>query len=1528
MRHQLSTLISALLVSASAVSAQSFAETLQVNKGFKQGTDAELKAVSPASIKQKASQDGKKSKFFKEADLDHGYYDYIVRLKGEPVSTYRGDLASYPATHAAFTSKRSVSTHAPVKYKLDAKSPEARQYAQFLKNKQSDFITRAQNAVAGAKHVTSFQYALNAVVMRMTQTQAEKLSRLSDVAFVERSKIEKLHTDAGPKWIGSEAVWNGTATGTAYKGEGVIVGIIDTGINTDHPSFADVGADGYDHTNPFGAGVYKGDCETDASLCNDKLIGVYSFPEITGEYENYAPGTPQNGEDHNGHGSHVASTAAGNVLLDVPLLDANGTPNPDFSFPSMSGVAPHANVISYQVCRPGEQDAIGFSGCPTTLVLAAVEQAIVDGVDVLNHSIGAANLSPWEGSKGQAFLSAREAGIVVANSAGNDGPDPETASSNAAAPWVLTVAAYSHDRSSTPKELKDFSGGDTEAPEAITGLAQTGGITASIVYAGDYPNANDPEGDPAQCLQPFPEGTFSGEIVICDRGTIARVDKGKNVDAGGAGGLVLANIQGGSNTVAADNHVLPAIHIDADSGDALKAWVASGTGHMATITASYITNDPALGNIAAGFTSRGPNNSLEDVITPSIAAPGLAIWAAYADDQPEGFKEIPDPSDFAFLQGTSMASPHIAGAAALLKGARPSWTPAEIQSALMLTANQNTLKDDGVTPSDFFDMGSGMANVGAAASIGLLMDISIDEYLAADPAEGGDPKALNLPSMANARCVGACSWTRTVKATKDGSWSVSSETMSSGLDVTFSPASFTLTAGQEQQIEVHVDASLAESDVWAFGNLVLAGDAETLRMPIAVKPTNGNLPSKVELEAHRDADSYLLTGLQALEITNLTVRSYGLVKATQEDATVVQDSDNGDVFDDVEDGVKSYLLEVPEGAKRLVVETIFSESPDLDLWVGLDENGDGVAQETELVAFSATGSALEKVDLLNPAAGNYWVLVQNWQASAEDAEDAFTLAHTVIDGNLNNNLTVTGPSAVTALEEFELRLGWNLAMEPGDLVYGAVDLGSSAELAGNLGLLSVDLIRGEDDVRLSSDADTTQRLVAGDQVTFTVDLAGNYTAEDRNYLLEVNLPAGVSLVADSVSPEGELVGNTLSWEILQPSLLGVEPSYNMTTNASDAQCVAPFTGNEYLDLAAFGITPGSANGDSTTATYNVGAYFLGNLYSSVTLTDDGFVLLGNTNVGSEPWTNQLMPDATAPNGLVAPFWRDMVFDVDNGSTLSVATAGSKWTILEYDDMMSYYADQGVNDVLDFEVIFNNSPAEGEPNIIFAYDNVTHHIGDGLPVSIGYESGSGNTGATYYHVSPVEGVPSVGSIEADIVDNRMICLYLQAVEGDKQLTFTVQIDEDNAGGPLGIQVLSSLPDTPGTKATSAAVATEIQVEGPPVISTNAPTQMMELSTYVLSVNAQDPNGDALTYEVSVDSNLVQISGSAPNYTLAASGVSADTPVTLTVSVSDGKATTTQTATIVVLNEKSRSSGSLGWVSLLLLPLLWVRRRKAS
>ncbi len=197
---------------------------------------------------------------------------------------------------------------------------------------------------------------------------------------------------------------------------------------------------------------------------------------------------------------------------------------------------------------------------------------------------------------------------------------------------------------------------------------------------------------------------------------------------------------------------------------------------------------------------------------PDVSAPGVDILAAVADST---IAPSPD-AEYDLYQGTSMSSPHDAGAAALLYAQHPDWTPAMIKSALMLTAYDGLLKEDKTTPADLLDMGSGRVALELAGLTGLVMDESYDNMLAADPGAGGDVRTLNIASLYNSECVGSCSWTRTFTSVANTS---ASYTVSAPAWVDVSPTSFTILPGATQEVTFEVDATALPGDEWAFGNI-------------------------------------------------------------------------------------------------------------------------------------------------------------------------------------------------------------------------------------------------------------------------------------------------------------------------------------------------------------------------------------------------------------------------------------------------------------------------------------------------------------------------------------------------------------------------------------------------------------------------------------------------------------------------------------------------------------------------------------
>lgn len=765
---------------------------------------------------------------------------YIVQLADPAVAAYRGGITGFSATNPKVTGEK----------RLDVNSKRSKAYENLLKGRQAAFTKKCASALGrSVEPKFVYRHAFNGMALALRPEEAARLRTLEGVVRVEREKLEVPMTDVGPSHINAPAIWNNVRS-RASEGEGVVVAVLDTGINHDHPSFADIGGDGYNHTNPLGSGNYipGSYCASNPSFCNDKLIGAWSFVQ--------GPTDPTSPEDSDGHGSHTAGTAAGNVVLGASLAAPTTTFTRD-----ISGVAPHANLVIYDVC---------IDTCPGSALLAAINQVVIDasalpnGIHSLNYSISGGN-DPYNDAVELGFLNATAAGVYVSASAGNEGPGASTTGHNS--PWVATTAALTHPRRIDNSLVAlDSSGGPL--PD-ILGAGLTAGYgPAPIVYAGSFPTNNGSSNDtePEQCLVPFPAGTWSGEIVVCDRGSIARVDKGFNVLAGGAGGFVLANTPANGEAIVADPHFLPGVHIGATDGQVLKSWLLANSGNTASISGSAIVTVPSAGDIMADFSSRGPNAALE-ILVPDLGAPGVSIFA------PVNSSPGSTVDEYNFLSGTSMSSPHNAGAGALLS-AVTNWSPYEIRSALMMTAKPaaENRKEDGVTPADPFDVGAGRIDLERAQNSPLVLDESPANFAAADPAIGGDPKTLNIASMQNNLCVGECSWTRTVRRVGGSGRYDLSVDGPPGLGLTVSPSRLNLGMNKTAQVTVTANTLLAAGG-WNFGNLVLSarGKAPELHMPIAVLPSDSELPGVFSHTVDSANASAGDTLTYSLQVTNGTL---------------------------------------------------------------------------------------------------------------------------------------------------------------------------------------------------------------------------------------------------------------------------------------------------------------------------------------------------------------------------------------------------------------------------------------------------------------------------------------------------------------------------------------------------------------------------------------------------------------------------------------------------------------------------------
>jgi uncharacterized repeat protein (TIGR01451 family) len=1299
-----------------------------------------------------------------------GPANYIIMLQDPPLASYRGGIAGLAATSPEVRGQR----------KLDSDSPAALAYLSYLEVTQKNVLQAIQAKTSQlVKPIFTYQHAFNGFAITLTPQQAAEVAKMPGVAMVEREQIFDLDTDAGPEWIGAPAIWEATAPGADIGtfGEGVVVGIIDSGINSDHPSFAEVSPlDGYVHTNPLGAGVYLGWCVENPDFCNDKLIGAYEFSYAVappGMIEYPAP------EDEDGHGSHTASTVAGNMVeaaLIAPTLTFTRT---------ISGVAPRANIIAFDVCYLNP--TTGTGQCNGTALLGAVNQAVADSVDVINYSISG-GADPYNDSVEMAFLAAFGAGTFVSTSAGNSGPGAGTLGHQS--PWVSTTAAATHNRALV-NSLEGLTGGDSAPPADMFGKGFTAGFgPAEIVYAANYVIPPATAEDARLCAPgAFPPGTFEGQIVVCDRGTYARVDKAASVADGGAGGYVLANDAASGNSLSGDAYVIPGVHITFSDGAALKTWLASGEGHMGSIAGVIEDLSPSNGDVTASFSSRGPNTALE-ILKPSTTAPGVDIWAVYATPDPAN----PGPAEYGFMSGTSMSSPHNAGAAALLMALHPDWTVAQVMSALMTTADDTVLIEDGVTPADPHAKGSGRIQVDRAAGAGLLLNETYANMFTANPASGGDPKTLNIASFMNKQCLQECSWTRTVTNPLDETveWTSSFTAPPGGMMVSVAPAAFTLAPGASQQIVVTANVSGLPS-VYQFAELILTPDSENThlaRFPLAVIPTRGVIPTSVTIDTRRNAGSQWVEDLTSIEITDLQIAVHGLTQASLHTEMLAQDPTNGDPYDG---GPGAFFITkvVPEGAKRLVAEILESAAPDIDLFVG---TGATPSAATEICS-STTPSWNESCDLSDPAAGTYWILVQNWQASTTPP-DKVTLAAAVVPGEASSNFEVYGPSEVPQLEPFDLQLFWDTPeMVAGDRWYGALTLGTDDENLDNIGTIPVTVVRHADDVVKTADK---EGAFFGDVVEYTITVASNVTPEDLAYTLNDTIPAGLTYVPGSASASSGSVsveGNVVSWSGV---LLSQSPRFTMATSQQDpGSCSVPLANSgAYLDLSAFGVNPQPAIAGDTIwfSAFSTGAPFSywGGSYQGVSFTDDGMAFFASTP-GDEPWVNQDIPNEADPNNLLAFFWNDweVVYaapPVTRGVSLANlgGTGPGGGVVIEYDDVQPW---GDPTQTIDFEIFMwrSLSNAPGDYEIIFAYDNI--NLDTPIEIgTIGLENALGTDGLKYAYNDE-----ALGTLE----DGMAICFdWVMPTVEPVVITYQVTVDEDAAASPLTNTVVHDT-DNPGS-----------------------------------------------------------------------------------------------------------------------------------
>jgi len=918
---------------------------------------------------------------------------YIVRLNRMPVSSYRGGIAGHPAT-----SPRG-------KGHIKTASPAVQKYIAFLNAEQGKVLARLSAKTKKThKALYNYRYSFPGFATRLTGREAELLRATPGVFSVRVSEMRKIQTDNSPEFLGlttpGTGLWNQLG-GQGRAGDGVIVGVIDTGIWPEHPSFSDRALNKAGHSRVVYSKPkdWRGTCQAGeaftAKMCNKKLIGARFYVAGFGASQVWE-GDYISPRDGDGHGTHTTSTAAGNANIN-PSIAGN-----DLGVGVISGIAPRAWVAMYKACW--NSDDQGNGGCAGADLVAAIDQAVADGVDVINYSIGSDSsviLTDDEIS----FLFAADAGVFASVSAGNAGPDANTVGSPASVPWVTTVGASQQDRSFLATANLTADGGATLA---VTGASVTNAVgPAGLVDAKNVPAAGQTAADAELCLGgSLDPAQVNGKIVLCLRGVNARVQKSQEVARAGGVGMILYN-PSDAQELNTDNHYVPTVHVNLTNGSAVKTFIAANTGEMASLTRGRATDTPATGDVMAAFSSRGMDRAAPDIIKPDVTAPGVQILAGASPTGPLG---LPGQL-FQAIAGTSMSAPHVAGLGALLHHAHPTWTPEQIKSALVVTGKTAVKKENGTTPADPFDMGGGRVNPNSAVNAGLTFKADFFDYLEflcgnGNGCFGGvspvDPSDLNEPSIGIAALAGSQSVVRTATSVDPSSmtWTSSVEGLA-GIAVSELPASFTIAPGASQAWNVRFTRTTAALNAWTFGAIVwTAGDGRTVRLPAAVRPVTLSAPTTFVATAAADSGT-LNWNVQAGYTGTLDAQGFGLVADAPTPAFVAQDPDQDISTGPFTSGVyvKDFTLAAPGKLYTAALMNSTTETgADLDLYLFADLNGDNnFAFPGELIRVSGGGDSNETVELLRPLALNsngtvrrYRVVVHGWGTAGGDGS-AFTL---------------------------------------------------------------------------------------------------------------------------------------------------------------------------------------------------------------------------------------------------------------------------------------------------------------------------------------------------------------------------------------------------------------------------------------------------------------------------------------------------------------------------------------------------------
>jgi subtilisin family serine protease len=1001
---------------------------------------------------------------------------YIVKLR-EP------GAASYKRTPADLTAMK------PSPEARASRAAAAEGFAKQLEQTHDRLL--AQVGAANAK-LYSYRYSVNGFAARLSAAQVSRLAQSNEVERIWLDTDQYVQTNNSANFLGLQDPVGGLRADLKLRGENIVVGIIDSGVHPKHPSLLDT----EDRTpracrsdwsrssllglwlctpyrrNPPSAVVYDppigftGACQAGDGFaptdCDNKVVGArYYLDGFLARHE-LDPGEFRSPRDADGHGTHIATIVAGNSV-DASLLGTR--------VGRISGIAPRARVAVYKACWLAPGDLRGT--CATSDLVRAIDDAVADGVDLINYSVGSLDVE-LDAPDDLALLDALDAGVLTVVAAGNDGPELDTIGSPSSAPWVLTTGASTLDG-----EFFD-DGIEITAPADLAGtipmreasftpaLTREEPLEEELVLADDGAGENAGSGSTVgttrDACQPLTNATeMDGRIALIERGSCEFQVKIANAENAGAIAVVVYHDTGAPIVMNGDSGSvgIPAVMISNADGEELADRLAANAeadpndDEVVTVRLArgILASVQGNGNVVADFSSRGPSLSDSNFVKPDVTAPGVDILGGQTPDVANGLRgEL-----YQYMSGTSQAAPEVTGVAALLKEAHPGWSPSALKSALMTTTYVEVERTNGEA-ADAFDMGAGHIDPNRAVDPGLIYDSSFADHAAylcgrneppfpasdcaAHAAAGlpSTPVDLNLPSIGVARLISGDVVRRRVTNVGPPASYDAEVVRPPGLDVIVEPPRLVLATGETAEFSVRFVDQGAPRDRWFFGELAWRNGTHDVESPIAVQPATLRSPPEIFLSGRQGtaqlpvAFGYGGTYVAAVHGLRLpTLDANGQVPR----GFVDDDPTNNFTFREG-NGVTRHAFTVPANQLLLRV-ALFDEltdgQDDLDLFLFFCPNN-----ACSQIAKSDGVTSDEEIHVPRPLAGSYVLLVHGFETDQVAGGPGANYSLFTWSLGLNDvvgNLGVTAPTTVANGDRVDLQVQWS-GLAPGMRYLGAI----------------------------------------------------------------------------------------------------------------------------------------------------------------------------------------------------------------------------------------------------------------------------------------------------------------------------------------------------------------------------------------------------------------------------------------------------------------------------------------------------------